>query len=88
MINWFSDNLMQANPSKFKCILFGSKEKENLQFSENITLDIVGSVKLLGVDINKKFTYDVPRPGMIHVQSNLYIKTALTLCCKPVVIHV
>ncbi len=29
MINWFSDNLMQASPLKFQCILFESPEKRN-----------------------------------------------------------
>ncbi len=59
MINMFSDNLMQANPSKFQCILFGSTEKESLQLSESITLDVVGCVKLLGVDIDKKLSASI-----------------------------
>ncbi len=57
MINRFSDNLMQANPSKFQGILFGPKVKENLQLSESITKDVVICVKLLGVDTDKKLNF-------------------------------
>ncbi len=56
MINWFRDNLMQANPSKFQCIPFGSKVNEILQCSESITLDVIDCSNLLGVDIDKKLT--------------------------------
>ncbi len=64
---------MQANPSKFQCILIGSKEKENLQLSESITLDVVDSVKLLGVDIDKKLTFSshkahiCKKPGLVNI---------------------
>ncbi len=44
MINWFNDNLMQANPAKFHCIFFGSKDKETLRLSEYIVLDVVDCV--------------------------------------------
>ncbi len=67
MINWFSDNLMQANPSKFQCILFGSREKETLELSESIALDVVDRVKLFGVDIDKKLTFSS------HIASNICI---------------
>ncbi len=41
-INWFSDNLMQDNPSKFQCnILIGSKEKETLWLPESVTPDVI-----------------------------------------------
>ncbi len=58
MINWFNDNLTEANPAKFQCIFFGSKNKETLRLSENIALDVVDCVKLLGVDINRNLSFN------------------------------
>ncbi len=58
MINWFNDNLMQANPAKFQCIFFGSKNKETLRLSENIALDVVDCVKLLGVNIDRNLSFN------------------------------
>ncbi len=72
MINWFNDSLMQTNPAKFQCIFFGSKHKETLRLSENIALDVVDCVKLLGVDIDL----------------NLYFNSHITSICKKVGKHI
>ena len=54
MVQWFSDNQMQANPDKFQAICIGKKTNSAI-----LTFDINGteirpedSVKLLGVTID------------------------------------
>ncbi len=49
---------MQANPAKFQCIFFGSNDKETLRLSENIVLDVVYCVKLLGVDTDRNLSFN------------------------------
>ena len=44
--------------AKFQCIFFGSKDKETLRLSENIVLDVVDCVKLLGVDIDRNLSFN------------------------------
>jgi len=56
LIQWFSDNLMQANPDKFQAIALGKKSKD-----QHFTFNVNGSnipcdddVKLLGVTIDRQ----------------------------------
>ncbi len=61
LVQWFSDNYMQANPSKFQYVLFadGGKEHESnlLPISEGISLKAVNCVRLLGVDVDQSLSF-------------------------------
>jgi hypothetical protein len=40
LINWFSLNLMKANPDKFQAIAIGKKKKsQNLSCEDNVKLE-------------------------------------------------
>ena len=58
MLEWFSINFLQANPSKFQFIVF---EKESHQRDiireDNVIVKSVNSVKLLGVTIDNKLRF-------------------------------
>jgi len=61
LIQWFSDNHMQANPDKFQAIALGKKSKDH-----NLTFNVNGSnipcdddVKLLGVTIDFRLKFDI-----------------------------
>ena len=60
LINWFSINLMKANPDKFQAIAIGKKtNKHNLTFNlngNNITCE--DNVKLLGVTIDSNLNFN------------------------------
>jgi len=60
LINWFSDNHMQANPDKFQAMAIGKKTKDqNINFNLNgSTISCDESVKLLGVTIDFKLKFD------------------------------
>jgi hypothetical protein len=60
LINWFSDNHMQANPDKFQAMAIGKKTKDqNINFNLNgSTIPCDESVKLLGVTIDFKLKFD------------------------------
>ena len=60
MLDWFANNLMQANPDKFQALAIGKKT-----FKEQICFDLKGSkikreehVKLLGVTIDYELNFD------------------------------
>jgi hypothetical protein len=60
LINWFSLNLMKANPDKFPAIAIGKKTK-----SQNLSFNLSGNkivcednVKLLGVTIDSDLNFD------------------------------
>ena len=60
MLDWFANNLMQANPDKFQALAIGKKT-----FKEQICFDLNGSkikckehVKLLGVTIDYELNFD------------------------------
>ena len=61
-INWFSMNHMIANPDKFKAIIL---DKQNSDFSNtkisvnNENLEIVPSVKLLGIQIDSQLNFNM-----------------------------
>ena len=54
LINWFSDNKMQANPDKFQALAIGKKSHEkNITFDlNNTSISCENDVKLLGVTID------------------------------------
>jgi hypothetical protein len=60
LINWFSINLMKANPDKIQAIAIGKKtNKHNLTFNlngNNITCE--DNVKLLGVTIDSNLNFN------------------------------
>ena len=60
LINWFSINLIKANPDKFQAIAIGKKtNKHNLTFNlngNNITCE--DNVKLLGVTIDSNLNFN------------------------------
>jgi hypothetical protein len=60
-IQWFEDNYMEANPTKFQFILLGPSNKKASSRSELPLLDIhiekSDSVKLLGVTIDDKLNF-------------------------------
>jgi hypothetical protein len=60
MLDWFANNLMQANPDKFQALAIGKTT-----FKEQICFDLKGSkikceeyVKLLGVTIDYELNFD------------------------------
>jgi hypothetical protein len=60
LINWFSLNLMKANPDKFQAIAIGKKAKnQNLSFNLNGNKIVCeDNVKLLGVTIDSDLNFD------------------------------
>ena len=52
MLKWFIDNNMQANPSKFQLIVFGSEHINSSIKVGNIVIRAECSVTLLGVHID------------------------------------
>ena len=58
-LQWFSDNEMQANPSKFQALLLGKdSEKSNISFNiEGATITPSTSVNLLGIEIDNKLNF-------------------------------
>ena len=60
LINWFSLNLMKANPDKFQAIAIGKKKKsQNLSFNLNGNKIVCeDNVKLLRVTIDSDLNFD------------------------------
>ena len=60
LIDWFKDNCMQANPSKFQAIAVGAKtfKKEPVFKIESAEIVCEKSVKLLGIDIDFKLNFE------------------------------
>jgi hypothetical protein len=56
-IDWFEQNLMQANPGKFQAIFLGSRQDHVSLTVEGKSIAAVDSVKLLGVNIDNKLTF-------------------------------
>ena len=59
-IDWFKDNEMTANPSKFQAITIGAKNSELDKFNIDTGFDIQieKNVTLLGIDIDKNLKFD------------------------------
>ena len=60
-LKWFSNNEMQANPSKFQALLLGSNsENSNVSFNVGDTaITPSKSVNLLGVEIDNKLNFSI-----------------------------
>ena len=62
LIDWFSDNQMQANPDKFQSLAVGSKSRnENMVFNlgNDCLINCDAEVKILGVTIDFKLKFDI-----------------------------
>ena len=61
LLNWFNSNLMQANPNKFHYILFNRNNANEINSIcvTNMILESKSDVKLLGVHIDSKLSFDL-----------------------------
>ena len=58
-INWFANNFMEANSTKFQAMLLGKQDVENFHIDIHGTrIQNTESVKLLGVTIDAKLNFD------------------------------
>ena len=58
-ISWFKTNQMVANPSKFQAMLLGLEIDDSIVLDiGNVSIDVVSSVKLLGITIDSKLKFD------------------------------
>ena len=60
-IDWFASNMMRANPEKFQLMVLNRKCNNNLQTSlvvGDTTIKSVNEVKLLGITIDTKLSFD------------------------------
>jgi hypothetical protein len=82
LINWFSLNLMKANPDKFQAIAIEKKTK-----SQNVSLNLSGNkivceanVKLLGVTIDSDLNFDnhISEMCKIRLRENQFISSILS----------
>ena len=59
MLEWFQSNYMQANPSKFQLIIFSKDTLAcELKINEGTIIHSQPTVKLLGVNIDDKLSFD------------------------------
>jgi len=58
MFNWFSENNLQANPYKSQFILFTNDLLCNAVNIDTIILHPLGSVKLLGVHVDRELNFN------------------------------
>ena len=61
MLDWFANNLMQANPDQFQALAIGKKTfKEQICFElKGIKIKCEEHVKLLGVTIDYELNFDI-----------------------------
>ena len=57
-LNWFKDNCMKANPAKFQAMLLGRDFKQMTVNVEGNTIEMISSVKLLGIHIDNKLSFN------------------------------
>ena len=59
-IDWFKDNEMTANPSKFQAIAIGNKDKQfdHFKINNDLKIKIDNIVTLLGVEIDNNLKFD------------------------------
>ena len=60
MINWYKNNLMQANPEKFQAICLGKETNKHItSFNiDNTNIPCEPHVKLLGITIDSNLSFD------------------------------
>lgn len=59
ILKWFNDNGLKPNPKKFQCIGLGNGG-ENIQFTaEDVILENLQSIQLLGLRIDQNFTFEL-----------------------------
>ena len=97
ILEWFSSNSLVANPDKFQLIYFGPKLK---QFKKELSLEFGNTmltnqniIKLLGVTIDSKLTFDKHIDtlcksanqklcALIRIRKYLSIEQVKTLACS------
>ena len=57
-IEWFTRNLMLANPQKFQALFLNYKEKKITFELDNVTMILDDVVKLLGVHLDSKLNFE------------------------------
>ena len=59
MIHSYKMNYMQANPEKFQLIIFDKeRQPRTLQLNQNVTIQSVSNVKLVGVNIDVELNFN------------------------------
>ena len=80
MINWCQLNQMEANPSKFQVLISEESDNTTIKLNDNCTIESEPYVKLLGVHLDKNFTFDY------HI-SELTRKAGMQLNCLKRIAH-
>ena len=64
MLPWFTENVMEANPSKFK-VMFFSKTSHlyDIEISESVTLESAKGAKILGVEVDSRLSFSEHAAG-------------------------
>ena len=72
-IDWFVSNKMIVDPDKFQAIAIKRSNKMKYSYSLNINQEVINSencVKLLGVEIDNKFSFEKNIPTQVKKASN------------------
>ena len=83
-VDWFNNNSMEANPSKFQCMLLSSKQSAYDGFALDFNgINITGesSVKLLGVYIDKHLDFQSSKLALVRS----FISSHFSYC--PIIWH-
>ena len=71
IITWFNNNAMVANPYKFQFMVLGKNVNDKISITiENITLESIKTVKLLGINIDSKLNFKEHIKTMIKAANN------------------
>ena len=71
IITWFNNNAMVANPDKFQFMVLGKNVNDKISITiENITLESIKTVKLLGINIDSKLNFKEHIKTMIKAANN------------------
>ena len=58
MLPCFAENFMEANQSKFKCIVFSkTSHLYDIKISESVTLESVKCAKIIGVEVDSRLSF-------------------------------
>ena len=72
-IDWFVSNKMIVDPDKFQAIAIKRSNKMKYSYSLSINQEVINSencVKLLGVEIDNKFSFEKNIPTQVKKASN------------------